>query len=62
MARTPNHGYIVPDEGTTNWHEPLNENFEELEAETTELRNRLAALEGRIATGSTISTEAEADD
>lgn len=27
MTQTPNHGYNVPEEGTTDWHIPLNENF-----------------------------------
>jgi hypothetical protein len=33
MSETPNHGYNVPDEGETNWHEPLNENFEDFEVD-----------------------------
>ena len=28
---TPNHGYNVPDEGTSDWHVPLNENFEAID-------------------------------
>lgn len=28
MAKTPNHEYNVPDEGETDWHQPLNDNFE----------------------------------
>jgi len=28
---TPNHGYNVPKEGTQDWHNPLNENFEALD-------------------------------
>jgi len=38
MSETPNHGYDVPDEGTQNWHEPLNGNFEALEVDV-ELRD-----------------------
>ncbi|MHB9287613.1 hypothetical protein ACKVMT_11320 [Halobacteriales archaeon Cl-PHB] len=33
MAETPNHGYNVPSEGTTDWHVPLNENFERFDAD-----------------------------
>jgi len=28
MPQTPNHNYNVPTEGKTDWHQPLNENFE----------------------------------
>ena len=31
MTNTPNHNYSTPSEGTTNWHIPLNENFEQLD-------------------------------
>lgn len=31
MTNTPNHNYNIPSEGTTNWHIPLNENFEQLD-------------------------------
>ena len=31
MADTPNHNYNVPDQGDQDWHQPLNENFEEFE-------------------------------
>lgn len=31
MENTPNHNYNVPSEGTTNWHIPLNENFEQID-------------------------------
>ena len=33
MPETPNHGYNVPSEGTTDWHEPLNENFEQYDTD-----------------------------
>ena len=33
MTNTPNHNYNTPDEGTTNWHDPLNENFEKIDAD-----------------------------
>ncbi|QPV64341.1 hypothetical protein I7X12_06925 [Halosimplex litoreum] len=33
MNETPNHGYNVPDEGTTDWHLALNENFERFDTE-----------------------------
>ncbi|WP_254820883.1 hypothetical protein [Haloglomus halophilum] len=33
MPETPNHGYNVPDEGAQNWHEPLNENFEQYDTD-----------------------------
>lgn len=29
MPETPNHGYNIPEKGVENWHEPLNENFEQ---------------------------------
>lgn len=35
---TDNHQYNVPDAGTQNWHEPLNDNFEELDVDV-ELRD-----------------------
>lgn len=31
MGETPNHGYNVPGQGTGNWHDPLNENFEAID-------------------------------
>lgn len=31
MVDTPNHNYNIPSEGTTDWHIPLNENFEQLD-------------------------------
>jgi len=33
MTETPNHGYNRPAEGTTNWHIPLNENFDRLDSD-----------------------------
>jgi FtsZ-binding cell division protein ZapB len=30
---TPNHDYNVPDKGTLDWHEPVNENFEAFDAD-----------------------------
>jgi hypothetical protein len=30
---TSNHGYNTPEKGASNWHEPLNENFESLDAD-----------------------------
>lgn len=33
MSETPNHNYNVPEAGSQNWHNPLNENFETLEVE-----------------------------
>ncbi len=33
MPQTPNHGYNVPEEGATDWHEPLNENFEQYDTD-----------------------------
>lgn len=30
---TDNHGYHTPSQGTENWHEPLNENFEQLDTD-----------------------------
>ena len=43
MTRTPNHGYNVPKEGTQDWHEPLNENFEAYDTDI-ELRDESANL------------------
>lgn len=31
MVNTPNHNYNTPEEGTTDWHIPINENFEQLD-------------------------------
>ncbi len=45
MAETPNHGYNVPDEGTQDWHEPLNQNFEAFEVDI-ELRDTGGPTEG----------------
>jgi hypothetical protein len=39
MADTPNHNYNVPDQGDQDWHQPLNENFEEFEVDI-ELRDQ----------------------
>ena len=33
MADTPNHEYNVRDQGDQDWHQPLNENFEEFEVD-----------------------------
>lgn len=33
MTDTPNHKYNQPAEGTTDWHKPLNENFEKLDSD-----------------------------
>ena len=33
MPETPNHGYNVPNEGAQDWHEPLNENFEQYDTD-----------------------------
>lgn len=33
MPQTPNHGYNLPDEGATDWHNPLNENFEQYDTD-----------------------------
>lgn len=33
MSETPNHSYNKPDEGTKNWHEPLNANFDDLDGD-----------------------------
>jgi len=33
MPKTPNHGYNVPNEGQEDWHVPLNENFEQFDAD-----------------------------
>lgn len=35
MTNTPNHNYNTPVEGTTDWHIPLNENFEQLDVDVT---------------------------
>ncbi|WP_254820882.1 hypothetical protein [Haloglomus halophilum] len=43
MPETPNHGYNVPDEGEQNWHEPLNENFEQYDTDI-EIRDTEANL------------------
>ena len=33
MPQTPNHGYNVPNKGDQDWHEPLNENFEQYDSD-----------------------------
>lgn len=33
MTETPNHGYKRPSKGRTDWHVPLNENFEQIDAD-----------------------------
>jgi len=33
MPQTPNHGYNVPNKGDPDWHEPLNENFEQYDSD-----------------------------
>ena len=43
MADTPNHEYNVPDQGDQDWHQPLNENFEEFEVDI-ELRDQESNL------------------
>jgi hypothetical protein len=43
MADTPNHDYNVPQQGTQDWHNPLNENFEAFEVDI-ELRDSEANL------------------
>jgi hypothetical protein len=44
MVGTPNHQYNTPAEGTTNWHIPLNENFENLDLDV-EIRDAEANKE-----------------
>jgi len=41
MTQTPNHDYNVPDEGTTDWHRPLNDNFRQYDTDI-EVRDRSA--------------------
>ncbi|PSP58030.1 hypothetical protein BRC73_07895 [Halobacteriales archaeon QH_7_66_37] len=43
MADTPNHEYNVPAQGDQDWHQPLNENFEEFEVDI-ELRDQESNL------------------
>jgi type VI secretion system Hcp family effector len=43
MTETPNHGYNTPEKGTQNWHEPLNENFEQHDTDI-EIRDQVGAL------------------
>lgn len=38
-------GYVKPEVGTANWHEPLNQNFDEIEADVQHLLERLKKLE-----------------
>jgi hypothetical protein len=38
MSNTPNQGYNVPEEGTQDWHNPLNNNFKSLD-EDIEVRD-----------------------
>lgn len=33
MTKTPNHNYNTPEEGTENWHVPLNENFKKIDSD-----------------------------
>lgn len=33
MTNTPNHGYNTPGEGSTDWHIPLNKNFDKLDSD-----------------------------
>lgn len=44
MTETPNHRYNVPDAGTTDWHIPLNENWDRLDTDI-EIRD----IEGHLA-------------
>lgn len=39
-----NHEYVTPDEGTVDWHEPLNENFRRIDRDV-EIRDEEAALD-----------------
>lgn len=41
MTNTPNHNYNTPEKGETNWHSPLNKNFEKLDVEV-EIRDNEA--------------------
>lgn len=41
MAETPNHGYKVPEKGDSDWHIPLNENFEQYDTDI-EIRDQEA--------------------
>ena len=41
MPETPNHSYNVPDEGASDWHEPLNENFRQYDTDI-EIRDEAA--------------------
>lgn len=43
MADTPNHEYNVPDQGDQDWHNPLNENFEDFDTDI-EIRDTEANL------------------
>jgi hypothetical protein len=40
-------GYQTPAEGTLDWHVPVNENFEAIEADIKDLAARLDSLEGK---------------
>lgn len=40
--------YNTPDEGTLDWHIPLNDNFEQLEVDLQALDDRLAAIESQL--------------
>ncbi|WP_254832733.1 tail fiber domain-containing protein [Haloglomus salinum] len=33
MPETPNHSYNIPEEGATDWHQPLNENFRQYDTD-----------------------------
>jgi type VI secretion system secreted protein Hcp len=43
MTKTPNHNYNVPEPGDQNWHQPLNENFEQHDTDI-EIRDQVSAL------------------
>jgi len=38
-------GYATPTEGTLDWHEPLNQNFDDIEADMQHLLERIEQLE-----------------
>lgn len=41
---TTNHGYNEPEEGTTNWNVPLNENFRKMDSDI-EIRDAASSLD-----------------
>jgi len=43
MSQIPNHGYNVPNKGDPNWHQPLNDNFQQYDTDT-EIRDTDANL------------------